>query len=82
MELSIISWNIRGLGKKEKCCAVRKLITSRKPKILLIQETKLAAFTLATFRSMGVRQNLGRVFSPAEGSAGGLISIWDTNFLR
>jgi exonuclease III len=39
--MKIVSWNCRGMGQKEKKEAMGKLIKSKKPQILLIQETKM-----------------------------------------
>ncbi|GMI95019.1 hypothetical protein HRI_003171200 [Hibiscus trionum] len=82
MFLSLISWNIRGLGKKEKRCAVRRLLADKKPRILFLQETKMENFTPVILRNMGCRQNFEKAFSPSIGSAGGLISIWDPEFFE
>ena len=41
MSLKIISWNVRGLGTKEKRLAVKRLILSTRPGLLCIQESKL-----------------------------------------
>lgn len=38
--MKVISWNSGGLGHPSKSTALRDLINSKKPKILLLQETK------------------------------------------
>ncbi|GMI71444.1 hypothetical protein HRI_000813700 [Hibiscus trionum] len=80
MELSIISWNIRGLGKLEKLVAIRRLVLQEKPKILFIQETKLNNFTPVILRGLRCFQKFEKIFSPAVGSSGGLLTIWDPEF--
>ncbi|GMI84395.1 hypothetical protein HRI_002108800 [Hibiscus trionum] len=79
MDIKIISWNIRGLGRREKARAIRNLIKERKPNFLLIQETKLGKFSRSVLRSMGCDRSFEFCCTPAEGSAGGLISFWDPN---
>jgi len=38
--MKILSWNIRGLGHPSKVAALRDLIISEKPGIIMLQETK------------------------------------------
>ncbi|GMJ09856.1 hypothetical protein HRI_004654800 [Hibiscus trionum] len=80
MDWSIISWNIRGLGRSEKASAVRRLFLQKKPKILFLQETKMQVFSISLFRRLGVKHDLDKIFSPSEGSAGGLMCVWDKDF--
>ncbi|GMI70474.1 hypothetical protein HRI_000716700 [Hibiscus trionum] len=80
MDLSIISWNIRGMGKMEKLGAIRRLMVTEKPKILFLQETNLSTFIPAVYRGMGCGSRLGKIFSPAVGASGGLLTIWDLDF--
>ncbi|GMJ10129.1 hypothetical protein HRI_004682100 [Hibiscus trionum] len=77
MNLEIISWNIRGLGRLEKARAVRNLIRERKPQFLFLQETKLVVFSKNLIRRMGFGCKYAYANSPAEGSAGGIICVWD-----
>jgi len=39
--MKVISWNCRGLGSKMKEEAMRSLIMTENPDIMLVQETKL-----------------------------------------
>jgi len=40
--LSVLSWNVRGLGDADKCKTVRDLLLSLKLDIACLQETKLS----------------------------------------
>ncbi|GMI76305.1 hypothetical protein HRI_001299800 [Hibiscus trionum] len=80
MDFSFISWNVRGLGKFEKLGAVRSLIRKEKPSFILLQETKLEQFSPVILRGMGYYQGCNSIFVPAIGSAGGLLSVWKTDF--
>lgn len=42
--MKIVSWNCRGMGSKIKEEAIKSLIRTEAPDILLIQETKLEDF--------------------------------------
>ncbi|GMI94969.1 hypothetical protein HRI_003166200 [Hibiscus trionum] len=79
MDFDLISWNIKGLGRLEKARVVCNLIKERKPQILFMQETKIENLSRTLLRRMGCDRNFEFVFAPAEGSAGGLLSIWDPN---
>lgn len=79
--LSILSWNVRGLGDQSKCNVVSSDIFCERPVLALLQETKLAnvnpgkahAFLpsyLNDFMSIG-----------SYGSRGGLVTAWDSSFL-
>ncbi|GMJ13923.1 hypothetical protein HRI_005061500 [Hibiscus trionum] len=76
MNFSIVTWNIRGLGLKEKRRAVKNLVSDKKPFLIHIQETKLSSLSKSTVRSLGC-SNLEMMEVPAIGSTGGLISAWD-----
>jgi hypothetical protein len=38
---SIMSWNVRGLGRQDKCDAVRDAISISHPHIVCLEESKL-----------------------------------------
>ena len=77
VKLSVLSWNVRGLGDADKCRVVRDLIQSLKLDIVCLQETKLRA----------VDERRARAFLPpnlslfrcvdASGSRGGILTAWD-----
>ncbi|GMI80831.1 hypothetical protein HRI_001752400 [Hibiscus trionum] len=82
MDWNAITWNIRGLGRPEKASAVRRLFLQKKSKLLFLQETKLQAISISLYRRLGVKHDFDKIFSPSEGSAGGLLCVWDKNFLN
>ena len=77
VKLSVLSWNVRGLGDADKCRVVRDLIQSLKLDIVCLQETKLRT----------VDERRARAFLPpnlslfrcvdASGSRGGILTAWD-----
>lgn len=77
--LSILSWNVRGLGDPEKCNVVRDAIASANPSIMCFQESKLHSFDLfkvKTFLPPQLAQS--HVSLCAIGSRGGLITAWNS----
>ncbi|GMI85581.1 hypothetical protein HRI_002227400 [Hibiscus trionum] len=77
------SWNIRGLGSFEKKSAVKRLLSLTKPRVLFLQETKMKEIDDKAIRSLvGHRAKFNSIYSAANGSSGGLITLWDPNFLQ
>ncbi|GMI87113.1 hypothetical protein HRI_002380600 [Hibiscus trionum] len=72
------SWNVRGLGWAEKRRAVKRLISKAKASLLFIQETKLENHKLWLLRRLWPGRSGGLEASPAEGSSGGLVTLWDS----
>ncbi|KAL4318837.1 hypothetical protein GQ457_18G015900 [Hibiscus cannabinus] len=65
---------------KEKKAAVRRILSCNKASVLFIQESKLDSVNVRPIRDMGgSANNMDWLFSPAVGSAGGLISLWNPN---
>lgn len=49
--LSIISWNVLGLGENDKCANIFSQRSAQRPTIALFQETKLLDPLVAEIRS-------------------------------
>ncbi|GMI86482.1 hypothetical protein HRI_002317500 [Hibiscus trionum] len=77
MNLCFLSWNVRGLGRREKVRAVSKKIRDSKARIVFLQETKLDAQKLSTIKRIGGRRLREVVVSSASRAAGGLVTLWD-----
>ncbi|KAL4302917.1 hypothetical protein GQ457_10G009840 [Hibiscus cannabinus] len=82
MDLKIISWNIRGIIRKEKRRAVNGLFQKFRPNFVLIQETKLEVFSVFEIRRLWSSSVLDYALSPSIGSASGLLSMWDTGYFQ
>jgi exonuclease III len=79
--LSILSWNVRGLGDPDKCSIVREAISSANPTIMCIQESKLHdvdRFKRKTFLPPQLTETY--IVLPAIRSRGGIITAWNTGF--
>ncbi|KAK2652972.1 hypothetical protein Ddye_012828 [Dipteronia dyeriana] len=75
--MSILSLNIRGLGRPEKCRAVKNIVNIHKPFLLFLQETKLKHFDYRTLKYLGSSLLTKGVGVDLISSAGGLLSLWD-----
>lgn len=77
VDMKIISWNIRGLGAREKRSVIRSIINKQKPDVVCIQETMLVEMSKENFESIWNDKEIKWVFCPACGKSGGLLMAWD-----
>ncbi|KAE8689350.1 Pescadillo-like protein [Hibiscus syriacus] len=65
------------LGRRVKARAVMRVVEERKPLVLFIQESKMEVVNQSVVRKMGGNLLTATAVSAAEGSAGGLITLWN-----
>jgi exonuclease III len=78
----LLSWNVCGLGDRNKCTIVRDVLRQATPTIICLQETKLtdcSIFKATTFLPLNMSSSF--VLSNASGSRGGMLTAWDNNSL-
>lgn len=75
--MKILSYNIRGVGKRVKRKEVKDLILKWGSDFCCLQESKLERVDNKLGRAVWGRRNFDLEFDAAEGNAGGVISIWD-----
>ncbi|XP_028072866.1 uncharacterized protein LOC114275081 [Camellia sinensis] len=80
--MKILSWNVRGLGRKEKRSKIKKIVRERQVDIALFQETKKAELSEEVVRSVWAKEKMEYMGVDAEGSAGGLLCIWDPDIFQ
>lgn len=74
---SLLSWNVRGLGRSDKCDDVLSELLGGSPAIVGLQETKLCAPTPAKIRSF-LPSRLSDVWVlDSNGASGGVVTTWD-----
>lgn len=78
--MTLISWNVKGLGNSEKESAARKLTTQHQAKILLLQETKLHDILVSTFQKLWRSGNFNWLSADSVGASKGLILVWEPQF--
>ncbi|KAL4367022.1 hypothetical protein GQ457_05G027720 [Hibiscus cannabinus] len=66
------------LGKSEKLRAVSRIITSSKPTVVFIQESKLEVLKPRVKKRLVCGKLNEIVFAPSLGAAGGIMSLWDS----
>ncbi|KAL7220774.1 hypothetical protein ACSBR2_013629 [Camellia fascicularis] len=80
--MKFFSWNVRGLGRKEKRGKVKKLLKERNVDMVLFQETKKSEISEDEVRSVWFRAKMEFMVVDAVGSAGGLLCIWDQDVFQ
>jgi exonuclease III len=69
----ILSWNVRGLNSSAKQKDVRQIISTHKPDLVCLQETKLSAFTPTLINSiLGHQYEANFMFLPSTSASGGI----------
>ncbi|XP_028119190.1 uncharacterized protein LOC114316706 [Camellia sinensis] len=70
------------MGRKEKRSKIKKIVMERQVDIALFQETKKSKLTEEDVRSVWARGKMEYMGMDAEGSAGGLLCIWDPDIFQ
>lgn len=77
--MKILSYNIRGAGRRVKRKEVRDLVRKEGIDFCCIQESKLEIVDERIGRAIWGRRNFELEADPSEGNAGGVISIWNSD---
>lgn len=76
--MNLLSWNVRGLGRGEKCITIKELIRKNNISLLGLVETKHKNSFIRRIRRMWGRDDYDWCESLASNTnSGGLIAIWD-----
>lgn len=80
--MKILSWNIRGLGKKEKRRKLKKMLRDREVDFLFLQETKLKSTNNFFIGSIWGHSDFGYMEVDSVESSGGLLCIWNSKLFN
>ncbi|RVW75035.1 hypothetical protein CK203_053703 [Vitis vinifera] len=72
----------QGLGSKKKRRVVKDFLSSEKPDVVMIQETKKEECDRRLVGSVWSARNKEWAALPASGASGGILIIWDSKKLR
>lgn len=75
--MKILSYNIRGLGKRAKRREVREMVKKHRIEFCCIQETKMSNMRDKICKSLWGDKNCEWACMDAEGNSGGILSIWN-----
>jgi exonuclease III len=77
--LSMLCWNVRGLGDSNKCVVVKDTIKEANTFILCIQETKLSEISFVKFNNIAPPRYTNYSILSANGSrGGGTLTAWSS----
>ena len=77
MNLSIVSWTVRGWNEQDKRLWVRNLIRKWKADIVCLQETKLELINKGVICSLWGGQHVDWLYLGSMGASGGVLLMWD-----
>ena len=77
MKIKILSWNVRGVNDPDKRKVIKNFLRSHRADLVCLQETKVQEMNIDMVRSLGVGRCLNWKALNAEGSAGGILLLWD-----
>ena len=72
--MKLVSWNCRGLGGSIKVEALKNILNTEKPDILLVQETKMPGDEVMSRSSLFWKNNVGKAIS-SRGALGGISTL-------
>jgi len=75
----LLTWNVRGINDSNKRSILKNILREWRCNLVCTQETKLEDVQLSNIRSIGGNQYLDFVALKAQGTAGGIIVMWDRN---
>ena len=77
--MKAVSWNYRGLGGENKVEAIRNIIKSERPNILLLQETKMSDVEVLALSHHFWTTNQGNAIS-SSGASGGIATFFSSKY--
>ncbi|TYG78169.1 hypothetical protein ES288_D02G036800v1 [Gossypium darwinii] len=81
IQMSILSWNIRGIGAKIKYKVVRLAVVLNKLDTNCLHGSKMVSVKDQKIRSLWPYDVFGFSFSPSIGRSRGLLVVWDIDSL-
>lgn len=78
--ISVLSWNVRGLGDIKKCAVVKDLIADANPDLICFQETKWEECSIFKLRQVCTSKFRNYSNLDAEGTRGGIVLAWSNSF--
>ncbi|XP_026452343.1 uncharacterized protein LOC113352782 [Papaver somniferum] len=70
------SWNVHGLGDKDKRIVIKSVLLKWNPDVVLLQETKLQDFSVQLRREVWCHPDVDYCYIPSRGTKGGISILW------
>lgn len=78
--LTILNWNVRGIGDLDKCAVVKDMVCDVKPDLVCLQETKWNSCTKFRIKQVCPSRFTNFIALDALGTRGGIILAWSNIF--
>lgn len=75
--LSILSWNVRGLNAAARCLNVHESLATTACQIACLKETKLQTIDSSLAAFLGAYRLNSHTFKPVVGTRGGILVLWN-----
>ncbi|XP_028091887.1 uncharacterized protein LOC114292179 [Camellia sinensis] len=75
--MKILSWNVRGLGRADRRQRIKEFLSQKYVDMVLLQETKRSCMDESGVRSLWPIDSVEFMEVGADGSAGGLLCVWN-----
>jgi exonuclease III len=82
MKPRILSWNVRGLNKREKRLRISNLLRDWKAYIICFQETKVHGISSSFVRSLWGCNHVDWCCLDSSGASGGILIMWDNRVVE
>lgn len=79
--ITVFSWNVRGLGQRQRCDDVLTELIAQRPSIVVLQETKLEDVDPSKRRAFLPSRLSNFATRPSNGASGGILTAWDMSTL-
>lgn len=79
MDPKLLTWNVRGLGNRDKRISICKGVGGLNPDILVLQVSKNEQITRSMVKEVWGRDSNYWVALPSRGASGGILMIWNKN---
>ncbi|CAM8953426.1 unnamed protein product [Rhodiola kirilowii] len=80
--MQLINWNVRGANGRKKQQEIRNLRSKFQLELIFIQETKIRKLEKTIVQALWGGEKMDWFGSESEGSSGGLVTIWDPDFMH
>lgn len=82
MNLKILIWNVRGLNSNRRRTVVHKFMQMIRAPIIILQETKMMQYSSWDIKQICGYKNVGWTLQQSVGNSGGMLILWDRDFLE
>ncbi|XP_058103553.1 uncharacterized protein LOC131247134 [Magnolia sinica] len=77
--MKVVSWNVRGLGSKQKRRLIKHSCRRSNPDVICLQETKVRQFSDSLMESIWKSKDVRWTALHASGSFGGILVAWNSS---